>query len=1293
MNPQMRKTYERIACLAIALVMLLGMVPVFPASAADIYELTETAFSDGLKSDWLDPTNVWNQNDDGTVTAPAKTNAPYYFNRSNSYNMTNYTFQADVTLPAGFAANTQLGGLCFGVMDGNEAGKVSRYEFTISYVAATDTAEAGWAARVYKRSTTTGDYQYNVNGSNTAVNSKITVSTDRTKETTFTMKVVVDALTMQCYIDDVLVINKTLTQTKDANYTRGAITGGVALYGFGNSTSTFSNVQLMSKNFNLPAGWWQNDGTWTYDMINDTMIAPASNSVQYVNKSSYAQMSGYVFQTDVILPKNANANTQLGGLVFGSQDASGVTSRYEFTVSQTADGWCPRLYKRSTVEGYAGYTCAGSNTTVNSNVKITEGTPFTMRVVLNGLTAACYINDVLVFNFQVTKTSDAALEQGKIMGAVGLLGFRNANAIFSNTKLFKQEYLGYNQNFDELGTDANALLKNEGWMGASGWAGNFVSLPLNVSSITDEGKLLLNATKVVGLRNYQNAYVTNPLTMSNYTFEAEVFVPVVADITDYKLLGLGFGAKEKSSSSYVGYEFSVRPQIDESGNEIWKFRVYDRYNSKTPVSEKTIKNVNLSLGESFTMKVALDGAMAYCYINDTFICSFESTDTIVGFPSLMGPNTGSASVVFDNIKLTPTVEFEPQYLDVRNHDAITLHGVSYDESARVFNRMDLTAAQQIAGNTNFSKTSVYSHARESAGGRIRFNTNSSSVTIKATLDYKDKTYASAMGDGQFGFDIYEDTAEGSIYIGTAVPQSTPSEAGEFSYEATVVLGEGASRDLTIYFPLTIEVKDVKIRVDDNATVAKHSRGYAANEHFVYYGSSITQGGSVTKPGNSYVNIVGREFNVDYTNLGVWGSANGQQAFAEYIAGLDNMTVFVMDYDHNKNSVEDLENTHYSFYETVRAAHPDIPIVMISRPGNGIGLKEGSTVTAYDMKEVIVASYNKAKAAGDENVHFIDGEQFFGYNTQYLPDGTHPNDAGHAAMAEVVSGAMTRILNGEKNVYIGERATVSVESWNVALGDNIGMNFYLNISEEAQDAKIQVTLNDITVNLTVDDLIATDNGYKFSVELAAAQMMDVVCVEIVCGETIIQNEYTIREYADYILDDANGYDDVTKALVKEMLNYGAAAQVYFDYNVDNLADSDIQGTGLVAIPETAEIEKSVSGSVDGVRFYGSTLLFRSKTAVRYYFIGDITNCAFSVDNVPYTPVEKDGMWYVEIADINPQDLNKAITLSVNDTLFITYGPMNYMVRKRDSSNSNLVALLQAMYNYHLAAVTYAEQPEA
>ena len=197
MNPQMRKTYERIACLAIALVMLLGMVPVFPASAADIYELTETAFSDGLKSDWLDPTNVWNQNDDGTVTAPAKTNAPYYFNRSNSYNMTNYTFQADVTLPAGFAANTQLGGLCFGVMDGNEAGKVSRYEFTISYVAATDTAEAGWAARVYKRSTTTGDYQYNVNGSNTAVNSKITVSTDRTKETTFTMKVVVDALTMQ----------------------------------------------------------------------------------------------------------------------------------------------------------------------------------------------------------------------------------------------------------------------------------------------------------------------------------------------------------------------------------------------------------------------------------------------------------------------------------------------------------------------------------------------------------------------------------------------------------------------------------------------------------------------------------------------------------------------------------------------------------------------------------------------------------------------------------------------------------------------------------------------------------------------------------------------------------------------------------------------------------------------------------------------------------------------------------------------------------------------------------------
>ena len=163
---------------------------------------------------------------------------------------------------------------------------------------------------------------------------------------------------------------------------------------------------------------------------------------------------------------------------------------------------------------------------------------------------------------------------------------------------------------------------------------------------------------------------------------------------------------------------------------------------------------------------------------------------------------------------------------------------------------------------------------------------------------------------------------------------------------------------------------------------------------------------------------------------------------------------------------------------------------------------------------------------------------------------------------------------------------------------------------------------------------------------------------------------------------------TKAMVKAMLNYGAKAQVYFNYNADadKLANVGYEESNFTAVP--TEAETIVKGSISGVFYYGSSLVFRSKTAVRYYFTGDISGCTFTVDGVVLTPVSKDGMNYVEIGEINPQDLDKNYTVVVADaegnTLSVTYGPMNYIVRKSVNGSETLIDLLLAMYNYHLAA---------
>lgn len=288
-------------------------------------------------------------------------------------------------------------------------------------------------------------------------------------------------------------------------------------------------------------------------------------------------------------------------------------------------------------------------------------------------------------------------------------------------------------------------------------------------------------------------------------------------------------------------------------------------------------------------------------------------------------------------------------------------------------------------------------------------------------------------------------------------------------------------------------------------------------------------------------------------------------------------------------------------------------------------------------------------------------------------------------------------------YYLPRATVSVEitkeyiaQWNVTLKDNIGVNFYVELTEEdAANAKMQFTVNGETTIVNAADALV-DGKYVFTADLAAAQMMDTVLAELVVnGETVEADEYSIRMYADYILDESNGFDAQTKALVMEMLNYGAKAQLYFNHNTETLATDglDLTGINTAEIPEAVDTEISAIGNISGIRFYGSSLLFQSRTAVRFYFTGDISRYEIAAEGMKTTVGQKDGMWYVEVNDILPQDLEDSITLTVisgEDTLTVIYGPMNYMVRMNQKGSDSLKALLKAMYNYHLAAEAYTSK---
>lgn len=265
----------------------------------------------------------------------------------------------------------------------------------------------------------------------------------------------------------------------------------------------------------------------------------------------------------------------------------------------------------------------------------------------------------------------------------------------------------------------------------------------------------------------------------------------------------------------------------------------------------------------------------------------------------------------------------------------------------------------------------------------------------------------------------------------------------------------------------------------------------------------------------------------------------------------------------------------------------------------------------------------------------------------------------------------------------------IAHWNISLNNDFAVTFCLQVSESilaTADIKIIHCGKEEIINLSTLEK-DQDGYYIVTIKVAAAQMNDIISIQVVNGED--EGDvftYTIRQYCETILTD-NAHSQY-HALVKEMLNYGAMAQVYFGHNTDNLANNGITDDIAKAnVPESAEA-LSINGTVDGISFYGASLVYRDRIAVRYYFTGDVTDCTFTANGKTYTPVAKDGMYYVEISDILPQDLDQQITLVVadtaGDTLSVSYGPMNYIVRMNVKGNENLQNLLKALYNYHLAA---------
>ena len=283
-------------------------------------------------------------------------------------------------------------------------------------------------------------------------------------------------------------------------------------------------------------------------------------------------------------------------------------------------------------------------------------------------------------------------------------------------------------------------------------------------------------------------------------------------------------------------------------------------------------------------------------------------------------------------------------------------------------------------------------------------------------------------------------------------------------------------------------------------------------------------------------------------------------------------------------------------------------------------------------------------------------------------------------------------------------------YSLSLTGNIGVNFYMELSNKIiadKDAYMQFTLPNGTITKVLVSEAQTNTTikegttyYKFPCEVSSYEMTQDIKAQMFDGNGKCGKEYTytVRDYAQYLIDHVDLYQDAYPFAVA-MLNYGACSQKYFNKAVDELANKYLNGDEL-EIPDRfgGYIDNYVATKAEnGVlgQFAGLSMVLKSETTLNIFYEPkegiDVSKLNFIVDGKEITPVKRGQYYILSLENIKANELGNSKKFTVTDgtnTLSGDYCAMMYCYQVLQAQEGTyedaLVTLVKAFSNYAYTA---------
>ncbi len=298
---------------------------------------------------------------------------------------------------------------------------------------------------------------------------------------------------------------------------------------------------------------------------------------------------------------------------------------------------------------------------------------------------------------------------------------------------------------------------------------------------------------------------------------------------------------------------------------------------------------------------------------------------------------------------------------------------------------------------------VWGLSRDSAGMMVRFKTDATVLWANYTLFKTRLAGANMTAIGASGIDLYaRDDAGKWRWVGVTRPD------GQTVRQEIIAGLKPGFREYAAYLPLYNGVEKLSLGVPPEAKFEPLAPRTA--KPIVFYGTSITHGASASRPGMVHTAILGRTFDRPVINLGFSGNGRMDAAVGDLLIKID-AAVYVIDCLPNMGAALVRERT-IPLVKQLRAARPDTPIVLVEdRRNTNSWILPARNKHHTDNHAALREAFAALQKEGVKGLHYVEGDDLLGHDTEGATDGSHPNDLGFVRQAHLFEPVLRTALTG------------------------------------------------------------------------------------------------------------------------------------------------------------------------------------------------------------------------------------------------------------------------------------------